>query len=90
MERKSIDENSPRKPSGTAVMRGELTAALFRALFERWARLRGDQPRARGRAGRRGHALDLIPSALYWRLVVLGNPSRRPSYISRPPAFLPP
>ncbi|CAH1672844.1 MULTISPECIES: TetR-like C-terminal domain-containing protein [unclassified Chelatococcus] len=38
MDRKSIDGNYRRKPSGAAVIRPELTAALFRALFEEWAR----------------------------------------------------
>jgi AcrR family transcriptional regulator len=37
MERKSIDEKKARKPSGAAVIRSELTQALFRALFEEWA-----------------------------------------------------
>lgn len=39
MERKSIDANGKRKPSGAAVMRSDLTQALFRALFEEWARI---------------------------------------------------
>lgn len=38
MERKCFDEHERRKPSGAAVIRPELTAALFRALFEEWAR----------------------------------------------------
>lgn len=38
MERKGIDANGRRKPSGAAVMRSALTVALFRALFEEWAR----------------------------------------------------
>lgn len=37
MERKSIDQKGHRKPSGAAVIRPELTKALFRALFEEWA-----------------------------------------------------
>ncbi|MAU97847.1 MAG: TetR family transcriptional regulator [Fulvimarina sp.] len=37
MERKSIDDPERRKPSGAAVIRPELTTALFRALFEEWA-----------------------------------------------------
>lgn len=37
MERKSIDHKMERKPSGAAVMRPELTRALYRALFEEWA-----------------------------------------------------
>ena len=37
MERKSIDLIKRRKPSGAAVIRPELTTALFRALFEEWA-----------------------------------------------------
>ncbi|MFZ4835201.1 TetR/AcrR family transcriptional regulator [Rouxiella sp. Mn2063] len=37
MERKSVDQMKLRKPSGAAVMRDDLTAALFRALFEEWA-----------------------------------------------------
>lgn len=37
MERKSIDRDIPRKPSGAAVIRTDLTDALFRALFEEWA-----------------------------------------------------
>jgi len=36
MERKSID-HIKRKPSGAAVIRPELTTALYRALFEEWA-----------------------------------------------------
>lgn len=35
MERNRLDRK--RKPSGAAVMRGELTDALFRALFQEWA-----------------------------------------------------
>ncbi|PRD40583.1 TetR family transcriptional regulator [Phyllobacterium phragmitis] len=38
MERKSIDRKKRRKPSGAAVIRPELTTALFRALFEEWAK----------------------------------------------------
>lgn len=38
MERKSIDQQSKRKPSGAAVMRSEVTQALYAALFEEWAR----------------------------------------------------
>ncbi|HUD94476.1 TetR-like C-terminal domain-containing protein [Sphingobium sp.] len=37
MERKSIDEEKTRLPSGAAVLRSDLTEALFRALFEEWA-----------------------------------------------------
>ena len=37
MERKSIDRREKRKPSGAAIIRPELTTALFRALFEEWA-----------------------------------------------------
>lgn len=37
MERKSIGGREKRKPSGAAVIRPELTTALFRALFEEWA-----------------------------------------------------
>lgn len=37
MERTSIDDALKRKPSGAAVMRPELTTALFKALFEEWA-----------------------------------------------------
>lgn len=37
MERKSIDEKNRRRPSGAAVMRADLTDALFRAFFEEWA-----------------------------------------------------
>ena len=37
MERKGIVERRPRKPSGAAVIRADLTEALFRALFEEWA-----------------------------------------------------
>lgn len=37
MERKSIDRKKKRKPSGAALIRPELTTALFRALFEEWA-----------------------------------------------------
>lgn len=37
MERKSVDQKKKRKPSGAAVIRPELTTALFRALFEEWA-----------------------------------------------------
>ena len=36
MERKSIDQEK-RSPSGAAVMRTDLTAALVRAFFEEWA-----------------------------------------------------
>lgn len=39
MERKSIDQKGHRKPSGAAVIRPELTKALFRALFEEWAEM---------------------------------------------------
>lgn len=38
MERKSSDDKKIRKPSGAAVIRSELTTALFRALFEEWAK----------------------------------------------------
>lgn len=38
MERKSIDRKSRRAPSGAAVIRPDLTAGLYRALFEEWAR----------------------------------------------------
>lgn len=37
MERKSIDEKKTRLPSGAAVLRSDLTEALFQALFEEWA-----------------------------------------------------
>jgi AcrR family transcriptional regulator len=37
MERKSIDDQIRRKATGAAVMRSDLTEALFRALFEEWA-----------------------------------------------------
>lgn len=37
MERKSVDLVMTRKPSGAALIRPELTTALFRALFEEWA-----------------------------------------------------
>ena len=37
MERKSIDEENRRKPSGAAIMRTDLTEALVRAFFEDWA-----------------------------------------------------
>ncbi|SFI14802.1 transcriptional regulator, TetR family [Albimonas pacifica] len=37
MERKSIDGKERRTPSGAAVIRPDLTEALFRALFEEWA-----------------------------------------------------
>jgi AcrR family transcriptional regulator len=37
MERNSIDEKLRRKPSGAAVMRTDLTDALYRAFFEEWA-----------------------------------------------------
>lgn len=37
MERKRIDEKSRRRPSGAAVARPELTAALYRAFFAEWA-----------------------------------------------------
>lgn len=37
MERKSATNKRKRKPSGAAVIRPELTTALFRALFEEWA-----------------------------------------------------
>jgi AcrR family transcriptional regulator len=37
MERKSIDEKKARAPSGAAVLRSDLTEALFQALFEEWA-----------------------------------------------------
>jgi len=37
MERKSIDEKITRTPSGAAVMRADLTEALFAALFTEWA-----------------------------------------------------
>jgi len=37
MERKSIDEKNRRRPSGAAVMRTDLTDALFHAFFEEWA-----------------------------------------------------
>lgn len=37
MERNSIDEKNRRKPTGAAVMRSELTDALYRAFFEEWA-----------------------------------------------------
>lgn len=37
MERNSIDQKAARKPSGAAVIRPDLTDALFRALFEEWA-----------------------------------------------------
>ncbi len=37
MERKRIDEKKRRMPSGAAVIRLDLTAALYRALFEEWA-----------------------------------------------------
>ena len=40
MERKrSVDNTSPRPPSGAAVMRGDVTAALSRAFFAEWARV---------------------------------------------------
>lgn len=39
MERKRLDPTSRRPPSGAAVMRADLTAALHRALFEEWARV---------------------------------------------------
>ncbi len=38
MERKSIGEKKRRSPSGAAVIRPDLTAALYRALFEEWAK----------------------------------------------------
>lgn len=38
MDRKSIDQKKKRKPSGAAVIRPDLTTALFRALFEEWAK----------------------------------------------------
>lgn len=38
MERKSVDQNGRRKPSGAAIIRPELTTALYRALFDEWAR----------------------------------------------------
>ncbi len=38
MERKSVDDHKKRKPSGAAVIRPELTTALYRALFEEWAK----------------------------------------------------
>lgn len=37
MERKSIDRKKRRKASGAAVIRTDLTTALYRALFEEWA-----------------------------------------------------
>lgn len=37
MERKSVDLILRRKPTGAALIRPELTTALFRALFEEWA-----------------------------------------------------
>ncbi len=37
MERKGIGQKERRKPSGAAVIRPDLTTALFRALFEEWA-----------------------------------------------------
>ncbi|MHA6769768.1 TetR/AcrR family transcriptional regulator [Sphingobium ummariense] len=37
MERKSVDARKSRVPSGAAVLRSDLTDALFRALFEEWA-----------------------------------------------------
>jgi len=37
MERKGVDRKDRRKPSGAAVIRPELTTALFRALFQEWA-----------------------------------------------------
>ncbi|QFT81967.1 Transcriptional regulator, TetR family [Roseovarius sp. THAF27] len=37
MERNRSDDKSPRKPSGAAVPRAELTEALYRAFFEEWA-----------------------------------------------------
>lgn len=37
MERKGIDVVARRKPRGAAIMRPELTIALYRALFEEWA-----------------------------------------------------
>lgn len=38
MERKSVDRNEVRRrPSGAAVIRPELTTALYRAFFEEWA-----------------------------------------------------
>lgn len=37
MERKSIDASRQRKPSGAAVIRSDLTKALYRELFEEWA-----------------------------------------------------
>ena len=36
MERKGTDHQKRRQPSGAAVIRPELTTALFRALFEEW------------------------------------------------------
>ncbi len=36
MERKVVDQERTRKPSGAAVIRADLTTALFRALFEEW------------------------------------------------------
>lgn len=37
MERKGIDEKFRRRPTGAAVMRADLTDALYRAFFEEWA-----------------------------------------------------
>ena len=37
MKRKRSDEEKTRTPSGAAVMRADLTRALYRALFEEWA-----------------------------------------------------
>ncbi|ESR25833.1 TetR-like C-terminal domain-containing protein [Lutibaculum baratangense] len=37
MERKRIDGGETRRPTGAAVIRPELTIALFRAFFEEWA-----------------------------------------------------
>lgn len=37
MEGKGVDQTRKRKPSGAAVIRSDLTSALFRALFEEWA-----------------------------------------------------
>ena len=37
MKRKCLDQADKRRPSGAAIMRPELTTALYRALFQEWA-----------------------------------------------------
>lgn len=57
MERKRIDDNKKRKPTGAAVIQTTLTEALYRAFFQEWALcgyngIRLDRVAARAGAGK--------------------------------------